>query len=109
MLPETPATPLAALICPACGEDMELSGRTLQCTSGHRFDAARQGYFNFLTGRGTPFRQDTAEMVQARGGFLSPGHYAPLTAAMLNLLAGHGAGPQLVLDAGAGTGHYLQS
>jgi len=115
-----PARPLA-LQCPVCGEDLERLPRTLLCPAGHRFDAARQGYFNLLTGKGTPFREDTAEMVAARAEFLGAGHYAPLAeavaAAVLDSLpeptadpAAAVSGKQLrVLDAGAGTGYYLDA
>lgn len=99
------------LTCPNCGGDLEPdAARTrLSCPSGHRFDAARQGYFNLLTGAGTKFQADTAQMVQARSNFLAAGHYAPLALRLADLAAGSGAddGP-VVLDAGAGTGYYLR-
>ncbi|GER22105.1 rRNA (guanine-N1)-methyltransferase [Zafaria cholistanensis] len=105
-LPTRPVT----LLCPVCGEELERLPRTLLCAAGHRFDAARQGYFNLLTGRGTPFREDTAAMVAARAEFLGAGHYAPLAeavaAAVLDSLPGAAADLR-VLDAGAGTGYYL--
>ncbi|KHL00351.1 putative RNA methyltransferase [Sinomonas humi] len=109
--------PLAAqelLRCPVCAGAWLASAptdRSLVCTSGHRFDAARQGYVNFLTGRGTRFRPDTAEMVAARERFLAAGYYAPIAEALADAAA-----PALtddderagaVLDAGAGTGYYL--
>ena len=52
------------------------------CAAGHSFDAARQGYFNFLVGKGTVFEADTADMVAARFDFLSAGHYQPLADAV---------------------------
>jgi 23S rRNA (guanine745-N1)-methyltransferase len=122
-----PARPLP-LLCPVCGEAFERRPRTLLCAAGHRFDAAKQGYFNLLTGKGTPFREDTAEMVAARAEFLGAGHYAPLAeavaATVLAALPEPAAPdpvepepgvpepmePQLrVLDAGAGTGYYLEA
>ena len=69
------------LLCPVCrttlrsGDD---GARTLVCGAGHSFDAAKQGYFNFLVGKGTVFEADTADMVAARFDFLSAG---PLPAA----------------------------
>lgn len=111
------AVPLAAqelLRCPVCAGGWRASNpaeRSLVCVAGHRFDAARQGYVNFLTGRGTRFRPDTAEMVAARERFLAAGHYEPIAAAVAGAAApafgdddgGRGA----ALDAGAGTGYYL--
>ncbi|WP_334173362.1 methyltransferase domain-containing protein [Sinomonas sp.] len=101
------------LRCPVCAGGWRTSdgvGRSLVCSAGHRFDAARQGYINFLTGRGTRFRPDTAEMVAARERFLAAGHYAAVAAAVADAAA-----PALTddgrigaaLDAGAGTGYYL--
>jgi 23S rRNA (guanine745-N1)-methyltransferase len=83
------------------------------CGAGHSFDAAKQGYFNFLVGKGTAFEADTAEMVAARFDFLSAGHYQPLADAVADLAApalaeARGARPA-VLDAGTGTGHYLRT
>lgn len=101
------------LLCPVCGSDLGLDSRTLSCPEGHRFDAARQGYFNLLTGKGTAFREDTADMVASRAAFLDAGHYAPLAEALARLATGSAgvsaAGrPLSVIDAGAGTGYYLE-
>ncbi|NUP75557.1 MAG: methyltransferase domain-containing protein [Sinomonas sp.] len=108
------------LRCPVCAGpwDTELSsGRALVCRASHRFDAARQGYINFLTGRGTRFVPDTPDMVAARERFLGAGHYAPIAEALAEAvapaLAGRSeddGGPRpAVLDAGAGTGYYLSA
>lgn len=111
-----PPASAASLLCPVCRNRLGFSddaGRTLGCPAGHRFDAAKQGYFNFLVGKGTVFEADTADMVAARFDFLSAGHYRPLAAAVAELavpaLAGGTAEtPGMVLDAGTGTGHYLR-
>ncbi|MDQ4501048.1 methyltransferase domain-containing protein [Sinomonas sp. ASV322] len=115
------------LRCPVCSGPWAASpdgagGRSLVCASGHRFDAARQGYVNFLTGRGTRFVPDTAEMVAARERFLGAGYYAPIAQAVADAAAPALSGPggptddgagarralsPAVLDAGAGTGYYL--
>ncbi|MCH6470369.1 putative RNA methyltransferase [Sinomonas terrae] len=109
--------PLAAqelLRCPVCAgawRPAAATDRSLVCTSGHRFDAARQGYVNFLTGRGTRFRPDTADMVAARERFLASGHYAPIAEALADsaapALMDDAERPGAALDAGAGTGYYL--
>lgn len=97
------------LVCPICGKAMpdHAGGRQLACPDGHRFDAAKQGYFNLLTGSGTRFKADTADMVQARVDFLAAGHYAPLAAALTAAARRSVPGAERVLDAGAGTGYYL--
>ncbi|WP_113717930.1 methyltransferase domain-containing protein [Arthrobacter dokdonensis] len=120
---------LDALICPVCGlEFMDVLPRetALACIDGHSFDIARQGYVNLLTGHGTKFTHDTSAMVAARDAFLDAGHYRELADALAgtvrNVLTGaleapgrpaarHGteaAHRPLILDAGTGTGWYLQ-
>ncbi|MET4094420.1 methyltransferase domain-containing protein [Arthrobacter sp. UYCu712] len=113
-----PPVSAASLLCPVCRS--RLSGgkaRTLVCPAGHSFDAAKQGYFNFLVGKGTVFEADGADMVAARFEFLAAGHYRPLADAVaevsaLALAARQGAGhgsTATVLDAGTGTGQYLRA
>jgi 23S rRNA (guanine745-N1)-methyltransferase len=104
------------LLCPVCRNPLELRAAgplgqgKLVCSAGHSFDAARQGYFNLLVGKGTAFEADTADMVQARSDFLAAGHYRPLAAAVaaavVPFLPEEGSA---VLDAGTGTGHYLRA
>lgn len=103
---------LNTLLCPICGlEFSDSQPRSLACTNGHSFDFARQGYLNLLTGHGTKFVPDSAEMVAARDAFLDAGHYNPLGAALAEVvraqLASTGNGPALIVDAGTGTGWYL--
>ncbi|MFC5754807.1 putative RNA methyltransferase [Actinomadura rugatobispora] len=94
------------LACPVCGDSLALQTSALRCPAGHAFDIARQGYANLLSGHARPGTADTPEMVRARESFLGAGHFAPLT----ELLSDRVAGPlEVVLDAGAGTGHYLRS
>lgn len=101
-----------SLLCPVCRNSLALTlapnSNRLACPAGHSFDAARQGYFNFLVGKGTVFEADTAAMVAARFDFLSRGHYQPLAQAVTELAKPALRGPHsTVLDAGTGTGHYL--
>ena len=103
------------LRCPVCRLALRLQeqpGRTsrLGCDAGHAFDAAKQGYFNLLAGKGTNFKEDGAQMVAARASFLDAGHYESLAESL-----GHRARAALrgqedprILDAGAGTGYYLR-
>lgn len=102
----------ALLLCPVCRSPFtpESGNTVLACAAGHSFDAAKQGYFNFLTGKGTVFEADSADMVAARHDFLAAGHYRPLADALAGLAAPFLAGPApAVLDAGTGTGHYLRA
>lgn len=107
-----PAASLAALVCPVCRGPFTAGsgGRSLICAAGHSFDAAKQGYFNFLTGKGTVFEADSAAMVAARFDFLSAGHYRPLAETVAGLAAPFLAETgSAVLDSGTGTGHYLRA
>ncbi|MFC4591629.1 putative RNA methyltransferase [Sphaerisporangium corydalis] len=97
------------LACPVCRGDLVLGGGAARCAQGHAFDVARQGYLSLLTGSGVPGTADTPAMVAARDAFLGAGHFAPLSGRLRELVAGIGdtGGAKVVLDAGAGTGHYL--
>ncbi|SCG51858.1 putative RNA methyltransferase [Micromonospora humi] len=103
---------LARLRCPVCGEPLAEATagttRALRCPRGHSFDTARQGYVNLLAGR-APHAGDSAEMVAARAGFLAAGHYDTLAAALAAAASRIAPGDPypLVVEPGAGTGHYL--
>ncbi|MEO5780475.1 methyltransferase domain-containing protein [Arthrobacter sp. PAMC25284] len=109
--------PVPPLLCPVCRDSLAPGGdggRSLVCAAGHSFDAAKQGYFNFLVGKGTVFEADAADMVAARFDFLTAGHYQPLADAVAALAAPAlnrvpGGPAPLVLDTGTGTGHYLRT
>ncbi|WP_255770243.1 methyltransferase domain-containing protein [Pseudarthrobacter sulfonivorans] len=112
-----PSSPPPPLRCPLCGGQLALRSLAgegarpaLRCGAGHSFDAARQGYYNLLVGKGTVFEADSADMVAARFDFLEAGHYRPLADAVSDaVLARVQAGkPFTVLDSGTGTGHYLR-
>jgi 23S rRNA (guanine745-N1)-methyltransferase len=115
------------LRCPLCQNPFQAGATTMRCDSGHLFDVARQGYVNLLIGR-APAGADTAEMVTARAQLLAEGHFDYLTRALVEELAGElveapveapvqapvdtasaavPTEPGLVVDVGAGTGHYL--
>jgi 23S rRNA (guanine745-N1)-methyltransferase len=108
---------LPVLLCPVCRQDLQPvhdggTGRVraLACRERHSFDAARQGYFNMLVGKGTAFESDSAEMVAARTAFLDAGHYRPLAEALARAAQPALNGPApTVLDSGTGTGHYLRA
>ncbi|GAA3957601.1 methyltransferase domain-containing protein [Gordonia caeni] len=78
----------------------------LLCTSGHRFDRARQGYVALLSGRTRGHRSDTAPMVAARRRIQDAGIFDPVTAAVSSRLD---PAADVIVDAGAGTGHYLSA
>ncbi|MFT3661573.1 MAG: methyltransferase domain-containing protein [Gordonia sp. (in: high G+C Gram-positive bacteria)] len=89
-----------------CRDRLAVDGRTLICPLGHRFDLARQGYAPLLSGRGRAHRSDTAPMVAARRRILDAGVFA---AVQRELAAHTDPASSSIVDAGAGTGHYLAS
>jgi 23S rRNA (guanine745-N1)-methyltransferase len=91
------------LRCPLCGGEVA-GDATLTCPRGHSFDVARHGYVNLLF-TPPPAGADTQEMVAARADVLAAGHFEQLTGALVEACAGTDL--RLVVDAGAGTGHYL--
>ncbi|HJD84905.1 putative RNA methyltransferase [Kitasatospora aureofaciens] len=122
------------LACPHCAQALTRHERSLRCPAGHSFDLAKQGYVSLLAGDAHTGTGDTAEMVAARADFLTAGHYRPIADALAEAAtallgaapSAGGAGPEtmettettgspqdpdgpdgLVVDLGAGTGHYL--
>lgn len=95
------------LTCPVCSSAVSVADRCVRCPNGHSFDIARQGYVNLLPGDARAGTADTAEMVRARSEFLGAGHYVELCARLAALAAPYLSTGSCVLDAGAGTGHYL--
>ncbi|MEY9964568.1 23S rRNA (guanine745-N1)-methyltransferase [Streptacidiphilus sp. MAP12-16] len=95
------------LVCPHCGQALTPHGAVLRCAARHSFDIARQGYVSLLPGDAHTGTGDTAAMVAARDDFLGAGHYAPIADALARAAVGARSGADLVVDLGAGTGHYL--
>jgi 23S rRNA (guanine745-N1)-methyltransferase len=92
---------LAYLRCPVCGG--ALTGDTaVTCVNRHSFDVARQGYVNLLV-TAPPAGADTPAMLSARADALASGVFDDITRAVV---AAAGT-PELAVDAGCGTGHYL--
>jgi 23S rRNA (guanine745-N1)-methyltransferase len=113
-----PSFPPPPLRCPLCRDQLtvrssagEGSRPALVCGAGHSFDAARQGYYNLLVGKGTVFEADSGDMVAARFSFLDSGHYRPLAEAVAAAVSARASAgtPFTVLDSGTGTGHYLRA
>ncbi|MBB3052149.1 23S rRNA (guanine745-N1)-methyltransferase [Prauserella isguenensis] len=101
-----PPAVVNALRCSVCAEPLHPEGRSLRCVRRHSFDLAKQGYVNLLRAGVDAGTADTGEMVAARADFLATGRYDPLVKLLARVTAATGD-PELVVDAGAGTGHYL--
>ena len=103
------------LQCPVCREITVRSEAVWQCANKHTFDAARQGYVNFLLAHKKHSREpgDNKEMIQSRRKFLDRGHYDRVSDGINEAIAGALPGPERggvfnVLDAGCGEGFYLK-
>ncbi|MEN3612544.1 putative RNA methyltransferase [Plantactinospora sp. ZYX-F-223] len=110
-----PPEVLRRLRCPVCARPLAAvppaAVVALRCPAGHSFDLARQGYVNLTAGRAT-HSGDSPAMVAAREEFLGAGHYDLISTALADLaraVAGPALQtyPELVVDAGAGTGRHL--
>lgn len=102
------------ILCPHCSEPLSvrrdgMRTRGLDCPSSHHFTAAKQGYVNLLVGKGSSFTPDSAEMIMARERVQESGLFDLLTMRMLGILHERAPRTHTILDAGAGTGHYLHS
>jgi 23S rRNA (guanine745-N1)-methyltransferase len=95
---------VSLLRCPVCADGLALTARTANCSRGHAYDLAKQGYLNLLPSASTGIEGDTAAMIEARANFLAGGHYAPIR----DTLRAH-TPPTATrfAEVGAGTAYYL--
>jgi 23S rRNA (guanine745-N1)-methyltransferase len=95
------------LLCPICGEELNLTGKQYVCSRNHSFDVARQGYVNLLTVQQKHSLNpgDTREQVLSRREFLEAGFYAPIAEALIAEAKALGISGQ-ILDVGCGEGYY---
>ncbi|MEU0217723.1 putative RNA methyltransferase [Streptomyces sp. NPDC006265] len=98
---------LSVLTCPLCPASLRRTDGALRCAGRHTFDIARHGYVSLLTGHRRAPSADSPDMVRSRASFLGAGHYDPLARTLAELAAELAPPDATVLDAGAGTGHYL--
>lgn len=100
------------LICPVCGASLKAADNGLVCPAGHRFDRAREGYFNLLrSNKKGDSMGDPKEQARSRRDFLDRGYYAPLRDALVELVAERveGAAPLVLLDICCGEGYYTSA
>ena len=103
------------LQCPVCRELTVRTEAGCQCPNKHTFDAARQGYVNFLLAHQKHSKEpgDNRDMIQSRRRFLDRGHYDKVSGGLNEAIAGAITGQERgrvfnVLDAGCGEGYYLK-
>ncbi len=101
------------LICPVCGNKLEVRGKSLVCRKNHSFDIARQGYVNLLPvqNKKSLHPGDTKEMLSARRSFLESGIYSEIrdtAVSEVSRLIGNISNP-FIVDMGCGEGYYTCS
>jgi 23S rRNA (guanine745-N1)-methyltransferase len=103
------------LQCPVCRDPLLLSADGYQCSRMHTFDAARQGYVNFLLVHKKHSKEpgDSPEMIKSRRSFLDLGLYNGISDGINDAIADGLSQPEkgralTVLDAGCGEGFYLK-
>ena len=99
------------LACPIDKLELLDKGKFYQCSNGHTFDIAKQGYVNLLPVQHKKSKDpgDSKAMVQARTRFLDSGFYKPIVEDLSNIvLKTLNVNKNLcMLDAGCGEGYYL--
>lgn len=103
------------LQCPVCRNLLFSSAGGYQCSNKHTFDAARQGYVNFLLSHKKHSKEpgDSPEMIESRRRFLDLAVYDRVSDGINEAVAGNlydpGRGRAFsILDAGCGEGFYLK-
>lgn len=98
-------------LCPICKNRLAKKSGSAVCPNGHTFDFAKEGYLYLLPpdARHSKDPGDNKDMVAARKKFLDGGYYAPLANAVSDIIASRYADtPVTIIDAGVGTGYYLE-
>ncbi len=95
-------------MCPVCSAGLTRGPSCFACPAGHSFDIAREGYVNLVLAqhRRSAVAGDPKDSIRQRRTFHQGGHYAPLAARLVELLASEGS--DSVLDVGCGEGYYLR-
>jgi len=103
------------LRCPVCRDVLLRTASGCQCINKHGFDAARQGYVNFLLAHKKHSKEpgDNREMIESRRRFLDRGFYDRVSDGINGVVAVELDGPKRgqafsILDAGCGEGFYLK-
>ena len=89
------------ILCPVCKNKLSMVEHSLQCTNGHNFDIAKQGYIN-LNMHNSQNTGDNSEMINARSNFLNKGYYSFL----LNEINKHLSKDDKLVDLACGEGYY---
>lgn len=101
------------IACPVCGQSLVTQDKRWQCSQGHSFDQARQGYLNLLVAQHKKSKApgDTLEMVDARQRVLDSHLYQPISDLLnqrVSDIALSKNSPLHIADIGCGEGYYTQ-
>jgi 23S rRNA (guanine745-N1)-methyltransferase len=98
------------LLCPKCRQRLVKDGNRYRCINNHSYDIARQGYVNLILAnqKSSANAGDNIESLKARERFLNSGYYKPLAVCLISLVDKYLKDGSCFLDAGCGTGYYLQ-
>lgn len=96
------------LICPVCGKNLTLNGKSYVCESHHCFDIAKQGYVNLLTSihKAGSLIGDNRDMAVSRRHFLEKGYFDALSEALQLFILGHKKATPVITDICCGEGYY---
>ncbi len=105
------------LQCPHCTSPLSADRPlTLRCALGHSFDVNKRGFINLLAS-GNRMTGDSPAMLDARSAFLDAGHFEPVRDALVHTSGlqnqpqnsdQSSSAPLRIIDAGCGTGYYLE-
>jgi len=94
------------LICPNCGKELVKTNNSYRCESNHSFDISKSGYVNLLI-KHSNNPGDNNESLIARKEFLNKGYYGKMAEQLATSIKKYLKPNEAFLDAGCGTGYYL--
>ena len=102
------------LLCPLCNNYLTKNDKNnfYKCTNNHCYDIAKEGYTNLLLAnqKHSLCPGDNKEMVNARKEFLNKDYFLPLSNKINDILTDYCNNKNIaILDAGCGTGYYLNN
>lgn len=97
------------LRCPKCHEKLEKCENVYRCSNSHSYDISSKGYVNLILAnqKHSSDPGDDKESLASRKYFLDKGYYQKLAQAVTDLFDKYVDSNKVVLDAGCGTGYYL--
>ncbi len=92
------------LICPVCGNELNITSGTMRCCNGHSFDIAKEGYVNLLrASKNGDLIGDDKFSARSRRDFLNKGYYYVLQQALCDIFREQEGN---LLDICCGEGYY---